>query len=130
MSGEERCGYTCQHQAREYGDGQYILLDLLPPLWLGRPKYDALHAVVDSPARLEGDRVRGAGKVVEVCLEQPEGLRDILVPTWASRRHCVRIPTSSAPFTDSSHRSIMNSSSAMDSLSMLMRRWHSLWPAM
>lgn len=37
-----------------------------------------------------------------------------------------RDPTRSAPLTDSSHRSMMNSSSAMDSLSMLIRRWHSL----
>lgn len=33
--------------------------------------------------------------------------------------------TSNAPLTDSSHRSIMKSSKAMDSLSMDMRRWHS-----
>lgn len=42
------------------------------------------------------------------------------------RRFSSRVPTRSAPLTDSSHRSIMNSSNAMDSLSMLMRRWHSL----
>lgn len=41
------------------------------------------------------------------------------------RREC-RSPTRSAPLTDSSHRSMMNSSRAMDSLSMLMSRWHSL----
>ena len=34
--------------------------------------------------------------------------------------------TSKAPLTDSSHKSIMNSSNAMDSLSTLMRRWHNL----
>lgn len=34
--------------------------------------------------------------------------------------------TSSAPLTDSSQRSIINSSNAIDSLSTLMRRWHSL----
>jgi hypothetical protein len=33
--------------------------------------------------------------------------------------------TSSAPFTDSSHRSRMNSSRAIDSLSTLIMRWHS-----
>jgi hypothetical protein len=38
-------------------------------------------------------------------------------------------PTSSAPLTDSSQRSMMNSSSAMDSLSILISRWHSLFPA-
>jgi hypothetical protein len=38
------------------------------------------------------------------------------------RRHGMLKPTRSAPLTDSSHKSIINSSSAMDSLSMLMRR--------
>jgi hypothetical protein len=33
--------------------------------------------------------------------------------------------TSRAPLTDSSHKSIMNSSRAMDSLSSEMSRWHS-----
>lgn len=37
-----------------------------------------------------------------------------------------RARTSRAPLTDSSHRSMMNSSNAMDSLSMLMSRWQSL----
>lgn len=37
------------------------------------------------------------------------------------------VPTKSAPLTDSSHKSIMNSSRAMDSLSTLMRRWHNLF---
>jgi hypothetical protein len=77
MGGEEGRGDAGQHQARQDGDGQDVLADLLPPLGLGGPEDDALHAVVDAPARLEGDRVWGAREVVEVRLEQPEGLRDI-----------------------------------------------------
>jgi hypothetical protein len=43
-------------------------------------------------------------------------------PAWSQSR---RGNTSRAPLTDSSHKSIMNSSRAMDSLSIEMSRWHS-----
>jgi hypothetical protein len=75
MGGEEGHCNAGQHQAREDRDGQDVLLDLLPPLRLGGPKHDALHAVVDPAARLEGDGVGHAAEVVEVRLEEPEGLR-------------------------------------------------------
>jgi hypothetical protein len=86
MGGKKRRCYTRQHQARQDGDGQYVLPNLLSPLWLGGPEHDALHAVVDSSACLEGNRVRGAREVVEIGLEQPEGLRHELVCTWAGQQ--------------------------------------------
>lgn len=75
MCGQERGGDAGQDQAGEQGDGQDVLLDLLAALGLGGAKDDALDAVVDAAARLEGGRVGGVGQVVEVGLEQPEGLR-------------------------------------------------------
>ena len=75
MGGEKRCGDAGQHQTREDSHGQHILLDPLTPRRLRRAEDDALHAVVDAPACLEGVRVRGVGEVVEICLEQPEGLQ-------------------------------------------------------
>lgn len=77
MGGQEGRGDAGQDQAREHRDGQDVLLDLLSPLRLGRAKDDALHAVVDAAARLEGDGTRGAGEVAQVRLEQPEGLRAV-----------------------------------------------------
>jgi hypothetical protein len=75
MGGQEGRGNARKHQTGEHRHGQHVLLDLLPPRGLGGAKHDALHAVVDAPARLEGNRVRGTGEVVQVRLEEPEGLR-------------------------------------------------------
>lgn len=122
MSGEKRGCYAGEHQAGKHGYGEDILLDLLPPLWLGRTKDDALDFIVDPATSLERMRIRVGREIMEVCLEEPESLH------WISSQPCVQraMPTRRAPFTDSSHKSIMNSSSAMDSLLTLMRRWHSL----
>lgn len=118
MSGQEGRGNAGEHQAGQHGDGQNVLLDLVAALGLGGAKDDALDLVVDAAARLEGVRRGGGGEVVEVRLEEPEGLRALaggrVDGDW--RR------TSRAPLTDSSHRSTMNSSRAIDSLSTLMSR--------
>lgn len=45
-----------------------------------------------------------------------------LVSDHDNQLRACRKPTKSAPLTDSSHKSIMNSSKAIDSLSTLMRR--------
>lgn len=86
---EGRC-YAGEHQAREDSDGEDILLDLLPPLRLCGTKDDALDAVVYPPASLEGNGVRGAREVVEIGLEEPEGLKGLgLAGIHASGRHSV-----------------------------------------
>jgi hypothetical protein len=61
---------------------------------------------------------------VQVRLEEPEGL-EARVSRDRQRGRGRGGRTSSAPLTDSSQRSMMNSSRAMDSLSMLMSKWHS-----
>src|SRR5690242_16145524 len=121
MGGKEGRGDAGQHQTREHRGRQHILLDALAACGFGGAKDDALHAVVDAPACLEGIRVRGGGEVVEVRLEEPEGLHN--VTNSHGRMSRSREPTRSAPLTDSSHKSMMNSSKAIDSLSMLIRRW-------
>lgn len=65
---------------------------------------------------------------MQVRLEQPESLPLLVLRPLSQRGLPLKgsVPTRSAPFTDSSHRSIRNSSRAIESLSMLMRRWHSL----
>lgn len=86
---EGRC-YAGEHQAREDSDGEDILLDLLPPLRLCGTKDDALDAVVYPPTSLEGNGVRGAREVVEIGLEEPEGLKGLgLARIHASGRHSV-----------------------------------------
>lgn len=62
---------------------------------------------------------------MDITLEEPVGLRRRLSAALLRNRNMTRhAQTSKAPVTDSSHRSNMNSSSAMDSLSTLMIRWH------
>lgn len=128
MGRKERRSNTGKHQAGQHADGQHILFDLLSARGFRGPEDDALDSVVDAPTRLEGNGIGRAGQVVEICLEKPECLRSV-VSSGMGRpaRHGHGQRTSRAPLTDSSHRSIMNSSRAMDSLSMLMSRWHSLW---
>lgn len=119
MSRKKRRGYTGQYQARKHSHRQDVLLDLFSPLGLRGSKHDALDLVVYASALLKRVRVRVAGKVVEVGLEEPEGLQGPLATPPEAQRVLL---TSRAPLTDSSHRSIMNSSRAMGSLSTLMRR--------
>ena len=84
MGGQKRGGYARKHQAREDGDGQNVLLYFLAPLGLGRPKDDALDAVVDAATCLEGDRIGRTCEVVQIGLEEPKGLQAVgrLAPTY------------------------------------------------
>jgi hypothetical protein len=72
VSWEKGRGYARKDQTREYGDGEYVLLDLLSALRLGGSEDDALDPVVYSATCLEGDGVGGACEIVEICLEQPK----------------------------------------------------------
>jgi hypothetical protein len=78
MFREERRGDAGQHQTRKDGDGHNVLPDLLPPLRLRRAKDDALHLVVYPSTCLERARAGVAGQVVQVRLEEPKGLADML----------------------------------------------------
>ena len=60
---------------------------------------------------------------MKVRLQEPERL--IIVSQDLTLSFLFHALTSIAPFTDSSHKSMMNSSNAMDSLSTEMTRWHS-----
>lgn len=60
---KRRCNAR-EDQTREDRDWQDVLFDFLAALGLRRPEDDALHAVVDAPTRLEGNRVRGTCEVV------------------------------------------------------------------
>ena len=124
VCGEKRGCNAGENKTSKDGDGQDVLLDLLAALRLSRAKDDALDAVVDTAACFEGVGVWGGGEVVQVRLEEPEGLA-AGVSRGRQRGRGRGGRTSSAPLTDSSQRSMMNSSRAMDSLSMLMSRWHS-----
>jgi hypothetical protein len=75
MPGKKGGCYAGEYQAGENRDGQDILLDLLSPLRLCGTKHDALDLIVYAPALLECIRRRIASKVVEVGLEEPEGLQ-------------------------------------------------------
>jgi hypothetical protein len=83
MSREPRRGYAGEHQTRQDRDGQNVLLDLLALLRLGGAKDDALHLVVYATALFEFIRVRVARQVVQVRLEEPEGLGGGLAGAWA-----------------------------------------------
>lgn len=74
MSWEKGRGYARKDQTREYGDGEYVLLDLLSALRLGGSEDDALDSIVYSATCLECDGVGGACEIVEICLEQPKCL--------------------------------------------------------
>ena len=122
---EHGYGNTGQYQTGQHGDRQYIVLYALPGRRVRASEDNALYFVVYPATSLECVRGGLRGEIVQVCLEEPEGLwmrvsRPVYASTFLSKH------TNSAPLTDSSHRSIMNSSRAIDSLSMLISRWHSL----
>ena len=115
---------TGQYQTGQHGNRQHIILYALPGRRVRASKDNALYFVVYPATGLECVRGGLGGEIVEVCLEEPEGLwmrvsRPVYASTFLSKH------TNSAPLTDSSHKSIMNSSKAMDSLSIEMSRWHS-----
>ena len=87
MSGKPGGRHTGNHQARQDGNGENVLLDLLAALRLGGPENDALDLVVYPATCLERVRIVVCGEVVEVGLEEPEGLREALAPSL-SRAAC------------------------------------------
>lgn len=124
MLGNKRHSHAGQHQAGEHGDGQCVVLNPLSSHRVCSPEHYVLHLIVESPARSKGVRGRLGGEVVEVGLEQPECLGEGVSGRARDDDDDRTVHTSKAPLTDSSHKSTMNSSSAMDSLSMEMSRWH------
>jgi hypothetical protein len=87
MTGKPGGGHAGEYQARQDGNGETVLLDLLAALWLGGPEDDALDLVVYAATCLERVRVGVRGKVMEVGLEEPEGLREALA-AWRRRGRC------------------------------------------
>ena len=116
---QEGRGNTGQHYAREDSDWQDIVLYPLLAHRLRRAEDDALYLIVYPPTYSKSVGVGGTGQVAQVGLEEPEGLNPCQL---SIRPSCSSDRTSSAPLTDSSQRSIMNSSNAMDSLSIETRR--------
>lgn len=88
MSRQKRRGYAGEHQTGQYGDRQDVFFDLLASLGLGRAKDDALDFVVYSATCLESVRVRSGCEIVQVGLEEPEGLH--MLATMAHVRRMLK----------------------------------------
>ena len=67
-------GNTSQYQTGQHGDWQNIVLYALPGRRVRASKDNALYFVVYPPTGLECVRRGLGGEIVEVCLEEPEGL--------------------------------------------------------
>lgn len=74
MAGKEWGREAGKDETRENCDGKHIAPYALAVGGLGGAEDDALDLVVQTAACLESVRLRIAGEVVEVGLEQPEGL--------------------------------------------------------
>lgn len=74
MTGQKRGGDTGENEAREDGDGQHVAPDAFAVGGLRGTKDDALDLVVQTTASLELVGLGVAGEIVEIGLEQPEGL--------------------------------------------------------
>jgi hypothetical protein len=83
-----------------------------------------LDFVVYSPASLELFGLWIIREVMEVRLKKPECLEGASISSCSVEGRFSMEHTSKAPFTDSSHRSKINSSNAMDSLLTLIIKWH------
>ena len=81
MSRQERRGYTGEDETGQHCYRQDVLLDPFAPLRLGRTEDDALDFVVNPATCLERVGIRDAGKIVKVCLEEPESLRSLATNT-------------------------------------------------
>jgi hypothetical protein len=66
--------YAGEDKAREYGNGEDILGDLLVSGRVGEPKDDMLDLVVDSSTSLESFGLRIRREIVKIGLEKPECL--------------------------------------------------------
>lgn len=66
---QKRSGDGAEHQTRQKGDGQDVLVDLFPADVLRGAKDDALDSVVDATAGLEGVGGGRLGEVAEVGLQ-------------------------------------------------------------
>ena len=123
MYRQKGCGDSGEYDTSKYRDWKNILVDFLARC-IGTED-NALNFIVDSPTCAKMYRLGIPRQIVKIGLEEPKSLEcrkfvSIRNSYLQGERH-----TSRAEFTDSSQRSNMNSSNAMDSLSTDISRWQS-----
>ena len=82
---EDGAGDAGEHEAPQHRHGEDIFGDLFVPRTVGETKDDVLNLVIDAAAGLEGFGLRCSGEVVQVGLEEPEGLYSGVFSWWGSR---------------------------------------------
>lgn len=76
-SGDHGQGNAGEDEAGEDGDGQDIFPDLAVTRGVGQAKDDVLDLVVHASTSLEGAGLRVGREVVQIGLEEPEGLESV-----------------------------------------------------